>query len=271
MAITGGEHGREATPHLPVTPREIADSALEAHRAGAAIAHIHVRDEDGAPSQDPALFREVIRHVEARSDLILNLTTGGGGSPTEEERLRPLELEPELASFDAGSMNFGDYVFESSPSFLRRLAVAMQKSGTRPELEIFDQGMIEACLRLHSEGLLDDPLYFQFVLGVPGGAPADARTLCHLVGSIPRDAPWSVTGIGRHAVDMAMFGIALGGHVRVGLEDSIYYRRGELAESNAQLVERVVRLANEASRPIATPADARQLLGLQGRAGKAGA
>jgi 3-keto-5-aminohexanoate cleavage enzyme len=224
-----------------------------------------VWDVEGRPSQDPALFQRVFELVEAECDIVLNLTTGPGGQPPEDVRLQSLALKPELASFDAGSMNFGDFVFVNSPAFLRRMAGEMRTTQTRPELEVFDEAMIYNCFRLRDEGLLEEPLYFQFVLGVPGGAPATADTLLHLVRSIPPDSPWSATGIGRHSVMVAMLAIALGGHVRVGLEDSIYYRRGELATSNAQLVERVARLATEAGRELATPDDARSILGLKGR------
>jgi 3-keto-5-aminohexanoate cleavage enzyme len=264
VAVCGGEHTRAATPYLPQTPREIADSAYAAYEAGAAVAHVHVWDEHGQPSQDLDLYREVYRLLGERCDMIVNVTTGPGGQPSEEERLLPLALEPELASFDAGSVNFGDGVFLNTPGFLRRLAKRMAEVGTKPELEIFDSGMIQNCLRLAAEGLLPEPLYFQFVLGVAGGAAADPRTLLHLAESLPADSRWSATGIGRHAVPVALMAIAMGGHVRVGLEDSIYYRRGELATSNAQLVARIARVALEADRPPATPAEARALLQLSG-------
>lgn len=260
-AICGGEHGREATPHLPVTPVEIAASIREAHAAGAAVVHVHVWDADGCPSPAPELYREVYDHLDC--DVVVNLTTGPGGDPSEDERLLALSLGPELASFDAGSLNFGEGVFINELAFLRRLAAAMLEAGTRPELEIFDEGMIGTCLRLRDEGLLEEPLYFQFVLGVAGGAPARARTLVHLVESIPPQSPWSVTGIGRHSVPMALHALALGGHIRVGLEDSIYFSRGRLARSNAELVERVVTLANAAGREVATPDQARELLAVR--------
>jgi 3-keto-5-aminohexanoate cleavage enzyme len=264
-AICGGEHTRAATPHLPQTPHEIADSAYAAFEAGAAIAHVHVWDGHGRPTQDLSYYREVYRLLGERCDMVLNLTTGPGGSPPEDERLWPLELRPELASFDAGSMNFGDGLFINSPDFLRRLATTMAAGGTKPELEIFDTAMIENCRRLAAEGLLAAPLYFQFVLGVRGGAPATARALVHLVGSLPSGSIWSATGIGRYSVEVAMLALAMGGHVRVGLEDSIYYRRGELAKSNAELVARIARFAAEVDRPLATPDDARSILGLPGR------
>ncbi len=264
-AICGGEHTRSATPYLPQTPEEIAASAAEASEAGAAIAHVHVWDEHGRPTQDLSYYRQVYRLLGERCDMIINVTTGPGGTPPDDERLSPLELRPELASLDAGSVNFGDGVFINSPRFLRRLAKTMAASGTKPELEIFDTAMIENCLRLNAEGLLAEPLYFQFVLGVPGGAPANARTLIHLVDSLPPGSIWSATGIGRHAVDVAMLTISMGGHVRVGLEDSIYYRHHQLARSNAELVARIARLAAEAERPLASPDQARTILGLPGR------
>jgi 3-keto-5-aminohexanoate cleavage enzyme len=197
--------------------------------------------------------------------VILNLTTGPGGEPSEDERMLALLLKPELASFDAGSLNFGEGVFINDLPFLRRLAAAMHDAGTRPELEIFDEGMIGTCLRLRDEGLLAEPLYFQFVLGVPGGAPARAQTLLHLIDSIPTGSPWSVTGIGRASVPIALHALAIGGHVRVGLEDSVYHSAGRLAVSNAELVERVVTLARTAGREVASPAQARELLSLSQR------
>jgi 3-keto-5-aminohexanoate cleavage enzyme len=265
-AICGGEHGREATPHLPLTPADIAASVRGAHAAGAAVAHIHVWDADARPSQDLELYREVYARLDG-CDIVLNLTTGPGGEPTEAERMAPLRLRPELASFDAGSLNFGEGLFRNELPFLRRLGRAMREAGTRPELEVFDLGMIATCLRLRDEGVLEDPLHFQFVLGVPGGAPATVATLVHLVGALPAGTGWGVTGIGRASVPMAMHAIAMGGHVRVGLEDSIYYAAGRLATSNAELVERVALLAGIAGRPIATPAQARELLALKGLAG----
>lgn len=266
-AVTGGEHGREVNPNIPYSPEEIAAAVIDAVDAGAAMCHVHVRHPDGRPAQDVDLLQRVIDQVGAHDDVILNLTTAPGGDIAGDDRLRSLDLRPEVASFDAGSMNFGDYVFENSPAFLRRLARGMLDAGTKPELEIFDFGMVGTCLRLRAEGLLLDPLHFQFVLGVPGGAPANAKTLLHLVESIPAGSTWSATGIGRTWTEIAMVTMVLGGHVRVGLEDAVYYSRGELARSSAQMVGRVARLAAELGRPLATPAEARQILGLRGRDG----
>jgi 3-keto-5-aminohexanoate cleavage enzyme len=264
VAVTGGEHGREATPHLPVTPAEIAESAYEAHVAGAAVAHLHVRDDAEQPLHDLARYAYVANQLHERCDMVVNLTTDPGGETTDEERPRSLDLAPELASFDAGTMSWGERVMNGSLPFLRNLAARMRETSTKPELEVFHDGMVGACLQLAREGLIDAPLYFQFVLGVPGGAPATAQEILHLRSLIPPDSPWSVAGIGRHSLVTAMAAIPLGGHVRVGLEDQIDYRRGELATSNAQLVARIARLAEEFGRPLATPADARRILGLKG-------
>jgi 3-keto-5-aminohexanoate cleavage enzyme len=265
VAVTGGEHGREATPHLPVTPTEIAEAAYEARQAGASVVHVHVRDDEEQPAHDLDRYAFVMSYLAERCDMVINLTTDPGADISDDERLRSLDLEPELATFDAGTMSWGERVMNGSLPFLRRLAARMQETETRPELEIFNDGMIGTCFQLAKEGLLDDPLYFQFVLGVPhGGAPATIPELAHLASMIPSESPWSVTGIGRHGVAMAMASIAMGGHVRVGLEDQIFYSRGVLAKTNAELVARVVRLANEFGRPVATPADTRRILALKG-------
>jgi 3-keto-5-aminohexanoate cleavage enzyme len=209
------------------------------------------------------------RLAQSGLDPVVCLTTSGipGRNLAYEARFVPLEFCPELASFDAGSMNLGDGVFLNPPDFLADLARRMQVAGTKPELEVFDTGMIGSCLRLQERGLLDPPLYFPFVLGAVGGAPATPKALQQLVEMLPAEAIWSSIGIGRGHLPVVLTTLALGGHVRVGLEDNIYYRRGELAASNAQFVERVVRLAGEIDRPVATPAQAREILGLRPRAG----
>jgi 3-keto-5-aminohexanoate cleavage enzyme len=265
VAVTGGEHGREATPHLPITPLEIAEAAYEAAQAGAAIVHVHVRDDEGRPCHDLDRYRFVIDYLDERCDVIVNLTTDPGGDVEGADRLRSLDLAPELATFDAGTLTapVGERVVFGGVSFLSRLAVRMKEVGAKPELEIFHSGMIGTCLQLAREGLIDEPLYFQFVLGVPNYAPASASELLHLVSMIPAGSPWSVTGIGRHSTPLAMIGMALGGNVRVGLEDSVYYEKGVLAKSNAELVARIVRLADELGRPVASPSEARRILGLK--------
>ena len=264
-AITGSRITREMTPHIPITPQEIAQSAVECWNAGAAMVHIHVRDPNtGLGTQDLEMFRQVVETVREKTDLILCLTTSGipGRNLPIEERLAPLSLQPEVASFDAGSINLGGTVFMNSPEFLDRAAEKMKAAGVKPELEIFDLGMLVTCLRMRDEGKLDEPLHFQFVLGTPWGAPATPKSLIHLHEYLPSDATWSVIGIGKGHLPMSMMALAMDGHIRVGMEDNIYYSRGVLAESNAQFVERIVRISNEYGREIATPAEARKMLTL---------
>ena len=262
-AITGSRITRAMTPHIPITPQEIARSAVECWKAGAAMVHIHVRDPNtGLGTQDLEMFRQVVETLRAETDLILCLTTSGipGRNLPTEERLATLSLKPEVASFDAGSINLGGFVFVNSPEFLDRAAEKMRAAGVKPELEIFDLGMLLTCLRMRDEGKLDEPLHFQFVLGTPWGAPATPKSLIHLHEYLPSDATWSVIGIGKGHLPMSLMALAMGGHIRVGMEDNIYYSRGVLAESNAQFVERVVRISKEYGREIATPAEARKLL-----------
>ncbi|MFW6147723.1 MAG: 3-keto-5-aminohexanoate cleavage protein [Thermodesulfobacteriota bacterium] len=264
-AITGSRIAREATPYIPITPEEIAASAIECWEAGAAVVHIHVRDPDtGLGTQNLELFRRVVEPLRERTDLILCLTTSGipGRNLAIEERLVPLALEPELASFDAGSVNLGESVFINTPEFLQTAAVRMRETGVKPELEVFDIGMMITCLRMRKEGYLSDPLHFQFVLGTPWGIPASPKSLIHLLDYLPERSTWSVIGIGKAHLPMSMMGLILGGHIRVGMEDNIYYRRVELATSNAQFVERIVRIAEDYGREVASPEDARRILGL---------
>ena len=263
-ATTGSIPTKADNPAVPITEAEIADAAVACHAAGAAIVHIHVRDDTGRVTCDPARYARVREIVVARGcDVILNMSTGGGaGQTTDEERMAPVALAPEIASFDCGSVNFGDRVFVNSPAFLKELAARMARHGVRPEIECFEAGHVQNALRLIDGGELTPPFWFQFVLGVRGGAPATVKQLVHLVDMLPTGAAWSVCGIGRAQLALGMAAMAMGGHVRTGLEDNLFYRRGELARSNDQLVARVARLAAELGRPVATPAQARTLLGL---------
>jgi 3-keto-5-aminohexanoate cleavage enzyme len=265
VGITGSRITRQQTPHIPITPEEIAQSGIEAWKAGASVLHIHVRDpKTGLGTQDYPIFKEVVDRIRSETDAILCLTTSGipGRNLEFKERIVPLSLNPELVSFDAGSINMGPNVFLNPPDFLEMLAEETLKKGIKPELEVFEVGMVYTCLRLLGKGLLKTPLHFQFVLGVPGGMPATAKSLLHLFEIIPQGSTWSVIGIGQGQLPMAMMAIAMGGHVRVGLEDNIYYSKGVLAKSNAQLVERVVRIAKEFGREIATPRESRKILNL---------
>ena len=265
-AITGSRIARDVAPYIPVTPDEIVQSSIECWNAGAAIVHIHVRDpETGLGAQDLDLFRQVVKPLREKTDLVLCLTTSGipGRNLPIEERLISLELEPELASFDAGSINLGGSVFINPPEFLEAAAKKMREKGVKPELEIFDVGMIVTCLRMKDQGLLEEPLHFQFVLGTPWGSPATPKSFLHLYEYIPRNSTWSIIGVGKGHLPMSMIGLIMGGHIRVGMEDNIYYQRGVLAKSNAQFVERIVRIAREYGREVATPGETREILGLR--------
>lgn len=265
-AITGSRITREITPHIPITPEEIVQSSCECWQAGASIVHIHVRDPDtGSGTQDVEIFRQVVESLRQKTDLILCLTTSGipGRNLPTEERLAPVDLQPELASFDAGSINLGGSVFINSPEFLDRAAEKMRQTGVKPEIEVFDLGMINTSLRMRDQGKLDEPLHFQFVLGTPWGAPATPKSLLHLHEHIPDYATWSVIGIGKGHLPMSMLALIMGGHIRVGLEDNIYYSKGVLAKTNAQFVERIVRISREYGREVATPAEAREILNIR--------
>ncbi len=265
VGVTGSRITRQQTPYIPITPQEIAQSGIEAWKAGASVLHIHVRDpKTGLGAQDHSIFKEVADRVRSETDAILCLTTSGipGRNLQFEERLVPLSLHPELVSFDAGSVNMRENVFLNPPDFLKMLAEETLKKGIKPELEVFEVGMVYTCLRFLEKGLLKPPLHFQFVLGVLGGMPATAKSLVHLSEIVPQGSTWSAIGIGTGQLPMAMIAMAMGGHVRVGLEDNIYYSRGVLAKSNAQLVERVVRISREFGREVATPAEARRILNL---------
>ncbi|MEZ4498836.1 MAG: 3-keto-5-aminohexanoate cleavage protein [Thermomicrobiales bacterium] len=263
-ALTGSWPTKAQNPNLPVTEDEIAAAAIAAAEAGAAIVHLHVRNEQGKVTCDPVrydLVRTLIR--QAGCDVIINMSTGGGaGQTTDEQRAEPVDLGPEIASFDCGSTNFGSGVFVNSPSFLDDLAARMKQHGVLPEIECFEPGHVANALRLIDEGKIDPPFWFQFVLGVRGGSPGTIRQLLNMLDMLPPGASWSVCGIGRAQLPLGVAAMAMGGHVRTGLEDNLFYHKGVLAESNAQLVSRLVRIADEMGRPVATPDQAREILGL---------
>jgi 3-keto-5-aminohexanoate cleavage enzyme len=264
-AVTGSmDPDPEHRPNLPMTPAAIVDEALAAWRAGSAVIHLHAREADGTPTQDAGAFQVLVDRLRDEGcDAILNLSCGtAGGRALRDERLAPLELRPELASFDAGTINFGDRIFEGDLPFLRRMAKAFRRHGVRPEVECFDTGHLGLALQLRDEGLLDDPLVVQFVLGVPGsGVPATVPQVEHMRRLLPATSPWSVCAIGPAQLPLSAYCILAGGHVRTGLEDNLWYGPGDRA-TNARLVERVVRLAYELQRPVATPAQARAILGV---------
>jgi len=260
VATTGAVTTRTETPYLPITPAEIADEVLRSYEAGAAVAHIHVRELDGTPSMNFEHFSEVVERVRSRCDIVLCLTSSGGLNLQEEDRLRVCELRPELVSYDSGSVNFGPAVFINSPPFLEKLAQKAMEYGVKPEIEVFETGFIANAMAFGKKGLIKPPYHFQFVLGVPGGMPASPKNLLHLYETIPGGSTWSTIGIGRHQLSMTTMSMLMGGHVRVGMEDNVFLNPGELARSNAQFVERAVRVARELGREIATPDEARQML-----------
>jgi uncharacterized protein (DUF849 family) len=282
-AITGAGDTFGKSPHVPVTPAEIAASAIDAAKAGAAIVHIHVRDpETGKGGRDPAHFREAVARIrDSGVDVILNLTAGMGGIlhrphvdpnadgpgsdlvASEERFIHIEELKPEICTIDCGSMNFGaDNVVVNRPRDLAWMARRAQELGVKPELECFDMGQVQHALDLVKAGLIDAPPMFQFVLGVPGGAPATAEAMLALRGMLPTGAQWAAFGISRHEFPMVAQAALLGGHVRVGLEDNLYLEKGVFA-TNAQLVEKAGRILGELGAELLTPKEARAALGLR--------
>ncbi|WP_233146343.1 3-keto-5-aminohexanoate cleavage protein [Pigmentiphaga sp. NML080357] len=284
-AITGGDDTAGRFPAVPVTPRQIAESAVQACRAGAAIAHIHVRDPaTGKPSLDPALYREVVERVrDSGSPVILNLTTGAGarflpddaaantaaaGSnlhPPAQRCAHIAELRPEICTLDMGSLNFGKGALINVPSHIEAIAATIRAAGSKAELEIFDTGHIALARHLIDRGVIEpDPLW-QLVLGVPWGAPANPETMLHMRNQLPAGARWAAFGIGRAEFPMLAQAALLGGHVRVGLEDNLYLSHGVPAQSNAQLVDRAVEILRALDIEPAPPDAARRMIGLPQR------
>lgn len=261
-ALTGAETTKEANPALPVSPEEIADAACLCRQAGASIVHIHGRLPDGSSTQDAKIYGDIITRIRKKCEIIIQVSTGGAVGMTPEERLQPLYLNPEMATLSTGSVNFGDDLFVNTMEDIRTFAATMVAKGVKPEIEAFDSGMVQNALTLVKEGILELPLHFDFVLGVPGAMPATPEALMYMRSLLPAGCTWTVAGIGRGELSLGAMAIVIGGHVRVGFEDNIYYKRGQLAESNAQLVKRMVRLAGELGREIATPAQAREILNL---------
>ncbi|MFD0039041.1 3-keto-5-aminohexanoate cleavage protein [Streptomyces anulatus] len=286
-ALTGAGDTVGRSPHVPVTPEQIAASAVEAAGAGAAVVHIHVREpQTGAPSRDPRLYREVVERIrETGTDVVINLTAGMGGDLVidPEAPLRQLpgtdlvsglerlphveELLPDICTLDCGSLNFGDgsNLYVSTPDMLRTGAKRIQELGVRPELEIFDTGQLWFAKQLLAEGLLDDPTVFQLCMGIPWGAPAEPGVLQAMVNMLPQGAQWASFALGRMQMPWVAQSILLGGHVRVGLEDNLYLGKGVKA-TNGQLVERAVRITESLGSRVATPDEARAKLGLRPRA-----
>ena len=297
-AITGGIHVPSLSPYFPHKPDTVVEQAVGAAKAGAAVVHIHARDpKDGRPSSDVKVFEEIAGAIHRQCDAAICITTGGGLGMTPEERVKPIgRLRPELASLNAGSMNFAiyplaakikepkfdweipylqsteDLIFPNTFKNLKIFTKAMYEAGTKPELEVYDVGMINNIRHLLDLGALKAPLYIQFVMGILGGIPAAPENLMFMVETARKSLGdgnfvWSCCAAGKAQLPLMCVAMALGGNVRVGLEDNLYMGPGRLAKSSAEQVEAVIRIARELSLEIATPDEARQILGLKGRAG----
>ena len=292
-AITGSIHVPSMSPYLPITPQQIADEAVRVYEAGGAVAHIHVRNpETGQPSADMELFREVVTRVKSKCNIVLCLSTGGGVGMTTAERVKGVStFKPELASFNFGSINFGlfpiaeaikeskfpwekpylegteDFIFANTFKTLREFSAAFAENETKPELEIYDTGMLNNVAFMLQRGHLKKPVYLQFVLGILGSMPPSPGNLLFMYNAAREgigDFVWSVCAAGRHQLPMCTMSLTMGGNVRVGMEDSLYAGKGVLAKSNADQVEKIVRIARELSLEPATPDEAREILGLKG-------
>lgn len=262
-AVTGAETTREQNPALPITPEEIAESAYEAWLAGAAVLHLHVRNTNGQPTQDLAVFKEAIERVRRKCDIVIETTTGGAVGMTPAERLQPVTLEPEMASLDCGTVNFGDeYIINTLP-IMREFATTMRAHKVRPTLECFDLSHVYASHVLIKEGLIKPPYHYGFVMNVPGGVAYETDVLDLFLRKMPNGAHWTVMGIGRASLPAQYGALAMGGNIRVGFEDNVYYAKGVLAKSNAELVERAARLVREAGHDVARPDDVREMLELR--------
>jgi uncharacterized protein (DUF849 family) len=293
-AVSGSIHTPTMSPYLPITPRQLIEDILSVHQAGGAVAHLHVRDaETGRPKADQAIFREVVSEVKRRCDIVICTTTGGSLGDTVENRARVVStLKPELASLNAGSMNFAlfqvvpkydgqwrydwekqylagteDFIFPNTFYTMRKFTDLMRRHGTKPEFEIYDTGMINNLAYLIDAGHIDKPVYLQFVLGILGGIPATVENLVYLVQTARQqigDFQWSVCAAGRTQFAMTTHALLMGGHARVGLEDNLYLAKGVLAKSSGEQVAKLKRIAGELGVETATPAEARQILGLKG-------
>lgn len=252
-------------PGLDLSPEGIADEVVRAYNAGANYVHLHVWDEQGQPTTRLDAFNKTLDLIKARCDIVIEGSTGGINELSPEERSVSLQSAIELASLNPGSVNYDQGVYINSPSDVLYWVTEMKRRGIKPDAVIFEAGMIETTMRLVREGLIDEPVMFSFVLGQQGALPATPRNLLFLSESIPANAVWGVVGHGGHDLQMAALAMNMGGHVRAGFEDNPYYRPGEPATSNAQLIERLVRIGREVGREVATPAEVRQMLGLAPR------
>jgi 3-keto-5-aminohexanoate cleavage enzyme len=261
-AISGAEVTKEHNPYVPYTPEEMALEAYKAYKAGASIIHVHVRNDDGTPTQDEKRFEQTIKAIREKCpEVIIQPSTGGAVGMSRDERLQPTNLKIEMATLDCGTLNFGgDDIFVNTENDIKYFAKVMKEKNIYPELECFEKGHIDQVLRLHKKGFIHEPMHFSFVLGVNGGMTGEERDFHFLRESIPDHATYSVVGIGKYEFSLAELSIKHGGHVRVGLEDNIYLEKGVLAKGNEDLVKKAVDIAKKYNRPIASPAEARKIL-----------
>ena len=253
---------KKRTLHVPITPDEIIQTGILCEKAGASIIHVHARNPiDGTASTDVQIFREICQGLSRETNLIIQISTGGRAGMGYEERSERLSLNPEMASLTTGSVNFPSSVYANGPDLIKALATDMKIHGIKPEVEVFDVSMIQNALDLANQELMARPIHFDFVMGLKGAIPATIENLVHLKNTIPRDSTWTVAGIGACQLPMCVHAIAMGGHARVGLEDCIYLEKGVLA-ANDQLVTLLVNISHILGREVATPDEARKILGL---------
>ena len=271
VATTGAWPSKKDNPNSPLQPDEIAEEIYQCWKIGASVAHVHVRDEEGKDSMKVETFRKVIDTLHGNHpdcDIILNLTAAGGIANSEDDRMAPFkELRPEMASFDCGTMNWMHFgIFNNNPPFLKKMGTAMLECGVKPEVEVFDTGMIYEAAYYLKNGFLKAPVHFQFCMGCAGGITATAENLIIMRNTLEKavpDSTWSAFGVGRGAMEIMYAAIAAGGHIRVGMEDNVVYHKGQLAESNMQLIARARRVVEEFGCQVATSDEARQILGLK--------
>jgi len=268
VAPTGSVPRKKDTPYVPVTPDEIAETAYLCEQEGASVIHVHCRDENENPTSDHAVFEETVDKIRKKTKLIIMTSTSGVAGKSDEERAEPLKTKPEMASLTTGSLNFAgrkpSTVYVNTWETIMFLANKMLEANIKPEIEAFDVGFIRQGVKLIEQELVKEPAHFQLVMGVDGGIPATLDNLLHMSRQLPPSATFSVAGIGRWQLNMTTMSIILGGHVRVGLEDNIYYAKGKLAP-NEEFVARTRKLAEELQREIAKPDEAREILGLKTR------
>ncbi len=264
-ALTGAMTPKDMNPNIPLTPAEIAEDAYQCWLAGAAVVHLHMRDDKGLGTMDKEKFKKTIELIKAKKDcdVVINCTTSGDSRATYEDRMAHLPyVNPEMASFDAGSFNWMPFgIFDNSPQFLEPLGLAMKEHKIKPEFEIFDSGFMEVVKYYAKKGVLEAPYHYQFVLGVMGGMEASVKNLQFLHEMLPANSTWSAFGLGKNHLPIMYTTLALGGHIRVGLEDNVFFSKGVLA-TNVSLVERAVRVVREFGKEAATPAEARQILSI---------